>query len=121
VTIAAQDLSLGGPNVTLDAAQGISSQADAESALLSIQDSIGKIFDAVSELGSGSLQLERTKVFTETLQAKTREGIGNLVDADIAKASAEFTADKVRQALSVQSLSISNQQPAVLLTLFANT
>jgi flagellin len=118
ITISAQDLSLGGGNVTLSASQSIATQADAESAVIALEDSIANVSDAISQIGSGSNQLQATKEFTETLQAKTQEGIGNLIDTDLAAASAEFAAGEVRQALGVQSLSISNQQPAILLSLF---
>ena len=120
ITINAQDLSLGGANVTLSASQGIATPTDAESAVSAIEDSINNVTSAIAEIGSGSQQLQQTKDFTETLQVKTQEGIGNLVDADIAAASAEFTAGQVREALGVQSLSISNQQPAAILSLFEN-
>ncbi|MCA3266850.1 MAG: flagellin, partial [Azospirillum sp.] len=39
-------------------------------------------------------------------------------DADIGKASASVQALQVRQQLGIQSLSIANQQPSVLLGLF---
>jgi flagellin len=41
-----------------------------------------------------------------------------LVDADIGKAAAQSQSLQVRQQLAVQSLSIANQQPGVLLGLF---
>lgn len=120
ITIEAQDLSLGGGNITLAANQGISSQADAENAVIALEDSIDAVTSALAEIGSGANRLQQTKDFTETLQAKTQEGIGNLIDADLAAVSAEFAAGQVREALGVQSLSISNQQPAALLSLFEN-
>lgn len=121
ITVNAQDLSLGGSNVTLSASQNISTQADAAAAVIALEDSISNTGSALSALGSGAQQLQQTKEFAETLQAKTQEGIGNLVDADIAAASAEFTAGQVREALGVQSLSISNQQPGAILSLFENS
>jgi len=120
ITVPAQDLSLGGTNVTLSDTQNISTASAASTAIAIIEDSINNVSSALSELGAASQQLQATKDFAETLQAKTQEGIGNLVDADIAKANAEFTANQVRQALGAQSLSISNQQPAAILSLFQN-
>lgn len=118
VTIAAQDLSLGGANISVSASQQITTQADAQAAVAAIEDSIQNVGDAISSIGSGSTQLIETKEFTELLQAKTQEGLGNLIDTDLAAASAGFAANQIREALSVESLSISNQQPAVLLSLF---
>jgi flagellin len=48
----------------------------------------------------------------------TTTGLGAIVDADIGKASAVVQAQQVRQQLGIQSLSIANQQPSVLLGLF---
>ncbi len=45
-------------------------------------------------------------------------GIGNLVDADLAKESARLQALQVQQQLGAQSLSIANQAPQIILSLF---
>lgn len=118
VNIDAQDLSLGGANVTLAAGDDIRSAANAEAAVAAIEDSIGNVSDALSTIGSGAAQLEQTKDFTETLQIKTQEGLGNLVDANLASTNAAFEANQVKQALGVLSLSISNKAPSSVLALF---
>jgi flagellin len=46
------------------------------------------------------------------------EGLGALVDADLAKESSTLEALKVRQQLGVQTLGLANQGPQVLLGLF---
>jgi flagellin len=45
-------------------------------------------------------------------------GVGSLVDADLAKESAQLQSLQIRQQLGTQSLSIANQAPAALLSLF---
>jgi flagellin len=45
-------------------------------------------------------------------------GIGNIVDADVAKDSAKLTAEQTKQQLATQSLSIANNAPSILLSLF---
>jgi flagellin len=45
-------------------------------------------------------------------------GLGSIVDADLAKESARLQALQVQQQLSIQTLSIANQRPTVLLSLF---
>jgi len=45
-------------------------------------------------------------------------GLGALIDADLAKESAQLQALQIRQQLGVQSLSIANQAPQTLLSLF---
>lgn len=118
VTIDAQDLSLGGPNVTLGDTQTISTLADAQAAVSAIDDSLSNVTSALSELGSGANNLEQLKEFTETLNNKTQEGLGNLVDANLASVGAQLAAGQVREALGLKALNIANQQPAVLLSLF---
>lgn len=121
ITVDAQDLSLGGANVTLTDSQTIGTLADAQAAVTAIEDSITNVTSALSELGSGASELQATKDFTERLSDVTEVGIGNLVDANLASASASFEAGRVKEALGIQSLSIANQQPASILGLFENS
>ena len=51
------------------------------------------------------------------LRRALEAGIGNLVDADLAKESARLTALQTKQQLGVQALSIANQQPQSALQL----
>ncbi|MBB5744735.1 flagellin [Brevundimonas variabilis] len=69
-------------------------------------------------LGSQSQSLERSLTFTSKLQDSIETGIGNLVDADLAKESAKLTALQTKQQLGVQALSIANQSSSILLSLF---
>jgi flagellin len=45
-------------------------------------------------------------------------GLGSLIDADLAKESAQLTALQIRQKLGTQALSLANQAPQTLLSLF---
>jgi flagellin len=63
-----------------------------------------------------TLQLQSS--FVNSIVDATTTGLGAIVDADIGKASASVQALQVRQQLGIQSLSIANQQPSVLLGLF---
>ncbi len=63
-----------------------------------------------------SLKLQSN--FVNSIVDATTTGLGAIVDADIGKASASVQALQVRQQLGIQSLSIANQQPSVLLGLF---
>jgi flagellin len=45
-------------------------------------------------------------------------GIGNLVDADMASESAKLQSLQVKQQLGVQALSIANQSPQIIMSLF---
>ncbi|MNO04415.1 Flagellin [compost metagenome] len=52
------------------------------------------------------------------MQDALEVGIGNLVDADLAKESAKLTALQTKQQLGVQALGIANQSSSILLGLF---
>ena len=79
-------------------------------------------FDAVksslSELGSASRQIEGQLSFNSKLTDVVTTGVGNLVDADLAKESAKLQALQVQQQLGTQALSIANQAPQTILSLF---
>ena len=65
-------------------------------------------------------QLKFQTDFLTTVNDSTEIGLGNIVDADLARESAELTALQVRQQLGVQVLGIANQQPQILLNLLGN-
>jgi flagellin len=69
-------------------------------------------------LGSHSKSLERQNTFVSKMQDALESGIGNLVDADLAKESARLTALQTKQQLGVQALGIANQSSSILLGLF---
>jgi flagellin len=73
---------------------------------------------SLSDLGAGSRQIEGQLSFNSNLSDVVTTGIGNLVDADLAKESANLQALQVQQQLGVQALSIANQSPQTLLSLF---
>ncbi|WP_292033580.1 MULTISPECIES: flagellin [unclassified Brevundimonas] len=81
----------------------------------------GSITAFTSELGAmgtKSKSLERSLIFTNKIQDAVEVGIGNLVDADLAKESAKLTALQTKQQLGVQALGIANQSSSILLGLF---
>jgi len=76
------------------------------------------INDKLSTLGSASRQIEGQSSFVSKLSDVIEAGIGNLVDADLAKESAKLQALQVKQQLGVQALSIANQAPQTITSLF---
>jgi len=118
ITIASQDLTLGGGTVTLSATQEISSAALASTAVATISASAANVTSALSALGAGSTRLEIQREFVGKLSDTIEVGIGNLVDADLAKESANLQALQVKQQLGLQALSIANNSPSAVLTLF---
>ncbi|WP_296595983.1 flagellin [Phenylobacterium sp.] len=74
--------------------------------------------NAISRLGTGSKALESHLKFVNKQQDALEAGVGNLVDADLAKESARWQALQVRQQLAIMAMRIANQQPSYLLQLF---
>ena len=118
ITVAAQSLALGGANVTVAAAGSIGTVTLATAMIATVNTSITNVSTALSRLGTGSKSLGSTQDFVNKLQDSIDIGIGNLVDADLAKESAKLQALQTKQQLGIQALSIANQSPQVLLALF---
>jgi flagellin len=86
--------------------------------LKQLDDTIGNVSKALGRLGSGSVTMSDSLSFVSKLSDTLEAGIGNLVDADLAKESARLQALQTKQQLGVQALSIANQSTGVLLSLF---
>ena len=77
-----------------------------------------RVNNAIASLGSNFRALEQQTRYLEILKDVTETGLGNIVDADMARASAKLTSSQVRKELAAQPLSIANQSPEVFLGLF---
>jgi flagellin len=118
LTVAAQDLSVGGANVTLAATTSITTASLASAALVTINTDITNVNDALAKLGASANAVASHLTFIGQLQDTIDTGIGNLVNADLAKESANLQALQTKQSLGVQALSIANSGSSSLLTLF---
>ena len=118
LTVAAVSLALGGGTVTITASGTFSSNATASAQLALVNASITNVNAAVAKLGTGVNALQTQLSFVSQLQDTLTTGIGNLVDADVAKESANLTALQTKQQLGVQALSIANSASSSLLSLF---
>lgn len=118
ITITAQDLSLTGSNVTITAGTVIDTQTNAAAVVTALETSLTNVNAALSKIGAGAKRLELQKGFVEKLSDAIETGIGNLVDADLAKESARLQSLQVKQQLGLQALSIANQAPSAVLSLF---
>jgi len=72
----------------------------------------------LATLGAQSKALDVQKTFLGKLSDSIEAGIGNLVDADLAKESARLQALQVKQQLGAQALSIANSAPSIVLSFF---
>jgi len=119
IDVAAEDLTLSGSIITFSATTELgSTAASAQAVAESITETIQNVHAALARLGTGAKALERHKTFVTKLSDTLEVGIGNLVDADMAKESARLQALQVKQQLGVQALSIANQSPQTILSLF---
>jgi flagellin len=118
ITVAAQDLSLTGSIVNLGATASIGTITVATSMITSVNSAITNVSTALSKLGTGSKSLGSHLDFVSKLQDSIDAGVGNLVDADLAKESARLQALQTKQQLGVQALAIANQSSSILLGLF---
>ena len=118
ITVAAQSLALGGTNVTVAAAGSIGTVTLATAMIATVNTSITNVSSALSKFGTGSKSLSSHMSFVGKLQDSIDAGVGNLVDADLAKESAKLQALQTKQQLGIQALSIANQSSSILLGLF---
>ena len=118
VTLSAKDLSLGGAIIELSTSDSLLTLTGATQALTRLDDSITQLNASLGEIGAQAKQIEAHQSFVTKLVDTLESGIGNLVDADLAKESARLQALQVQQQLGAQSLSIANQAPQIILSLF---
>ena len=118
LTVSAVSLALGGGTVTITASGTFSTNATASAQLALVNASITNVNAAVAKLGTGVNALQTQLSFVSQLQDTLTTGVGNLVDADVAKESANLTALQTKQQLGVQALSIANSASSSLLSLF---
>jgi flagellin len=118
ITLSAQNLSLGGTIVTIPSTASISTATAAAALLTLVNQSLTNVDSALSSMGSQSSQITSHSTFVSTLSDVLQTGVGNLVNADMAKESAKLQALQVQQQLGTQALSIANQGPQVILSLF---
>ncbi len=96
----------------------VSTSDGADRALATIETLIGNSIDAAANFGSAQGRIDTQEEFISNLTDALKSGIGAMVDADMEAASARLQALQVQQQLGVQSLSIANQAPQSILSLF---
>jgi flagellin len=121
LTVASQVMGLGnsaGSILTFSIGATFSSAATASAMVANMTSSITNVNAAVAKLGTGSKALQTHLDFVSKLQDTMTAGVGNLVDADVAKESATLQALQTKQQLGIQALSIANSSSQILLSLF---
>jgi flagellin len=118
ITAQAQNMKLSGAIVTIKTTSTISTQAKASALITVIQSSLTNVNSALAKLSSGAAKFSIQATFSQKLSDTLTSGIGNLVDANMAQESARLQSLQVKQQLGVQALSIANQAPQTILSLF---
>jgi flagellin len=118
ITVGAENMSLSGSIVTISGTATITTQSAASAMVATVESSLTNVNAALAQLGSGSSKLSVQTTFVQNLSDTLNTGIGNLVDANMATESALLQSLQVKQQLGVQALSIANQSPQVVLSLF---
>ncbi|UUX50851.1 flagellin [Nisaea acidiphila] len=115
-------LTLRGQRIDVNYAQlvneDISTPANALNALTAWETAMTDIGNALGELGADARALNLQTTFLESTRDAVDEGLGNIVDANMARESARLTAFQVQEQLAVQTLGLANQRPQTILGLF---
>ena len=118
ITVAGENLSLGGSVITIATTGNISTQAAASTMMTTVNTSLQNLNQALARLGTSSKRLDLQQEFVTKLSDSLTAGIGNLVDADLAVESARLQSLQVKQQLGVQALGIANSAPQMIQSLF---
>ncbi|XDA98450.1 flagellin [Sulfitobacter sp. LCG007] len=90
----------------------------AEASIALIEAHIQTAVDGAAALGASAKQIQDQGTFIGKVMDAMTAGIGSLVDADMEAQSARLQALQTQQQLGVQALSIANQAPQSILSLF---
>jgi len=115
-TVNAKTLSLAGIGLTTGTT--FADAAAAKTMIATIDTAIGTATNKLASLGTSSTGLDTHLTFVGKLQDSLDAGVGNLVDADLAKESAKLQSLQTKQQLGIQALSIANQSTSSILSLF---
>ena len=100
--------------------EDINTPANASQTLTVLLQEERRVNNALASLGSNFRALEQQTEYLEILKDVTETGLGNIVDADMARASAKLTSSQVQKELAAQTVSVANQNPQIFLGLFEN-
>ena len=96
----------------------VSTENGAKAALSAIEGLTQTAVGAAADFGSVQGRIDVQSKYVNSLMDSLKSGIGSLVDADMEETSARLQALQVQQQLGVQALSIANQAPQNILSLF---
>ena len=115
ITVSAQAMDTQALSIS---ASDLLTSASAATALTAIDSAITSVSDKLAALGSSAKRIEVQSEFTTQLVDILKEGVGNLIDANLAEEAARLQSLQIKQQLGVQALSIANASPQSILSLF---
>ncbi|WP_449311991.1 flagellin [Paracoccus litorisediminis] len=87
-------------------------------ALKSAENELGRVTTVATKLGQAENSVENQQEFLNKLVSNIDSGVGSMIDADMEEEAARLTALQTQQQLATQALSIANQGPQNVLSLF---
>jgi len=118
ITAAGMSTMLGSIGFTATQLSGASTVAALISATGTFLNQFNDVTASLNTVGSETNYVNNQVSYNSDKIDALNSGIGSLVDADLAQESAQLQSLQIRQQLGTQSLSIANQAPAALLSLF---
>jgi len=100
------------------AASLLASAASATTTVGNLDTAINTLNVQMATMGAQAKAVDVQNTFLTKLRDVVEEGISNLVDADLAKESARLQSLQIKQQLGTEALSIANQAPQYILSLF---
>jgi flagellin len=115
-------VNLGAIQTALDAIDvvtaGATSQAALQATLVTAEGQLTAAIDAATSLGVSEKTVEGQQTFLSALTDTIDSGVSSMVDADMEAEAARLQALQVQQQLATQSLSMANQAPQNIMSLF---
>jgi flagellin len=111
ISVAGKDISNTGLSLTAALGNGTTAAGTLDTAITTVGTELAKY-------GAASKRLEIQSAFSTKLTDSLREGLGAIVDADLARESATLQSLQIKQQLGAQALGIANQSPQVILGFF---
>lgn len=99
-------------------AGGVPTIVDAQAMATAVDAAVLQVSEALGTLGANQKSVDFQTSFSKTLSDAVTEGLGSLVDTDLAAEAAKLRALQVKQSLGGSTLNIANQRPQTLLSLF---
>lgn len=119
IDLSRQNMTLAG--LGLGGTVDLTTATNAAAALGLVETALATATSRMAALGAESKRIDQHLVFISKLSDSLETGVGQLVDADLAKESARLQALQVQQQLGAQALSIANSAPQIVLSLFRSS